>query len=122
MMTGSAGGSLDHAFADVVQDIEFVNGKGEVKTASRGTALWNAAGVSMGLLGVITHVTFRLGKTYLVQGVEVRRPYTFIINPLSLCLCLSVCLSVCLSLTPKTIKTIVTRGIVFLHLLSLFCR
>ena len=70
MMTSSAGGSLKHGFADVIEDIEFVDGKGQRQVATRGTDLWNAVGVSMGMFGVITHVTFRVGRSFLVQGKE----------------------------------------------------
>ena len=70
MMTGSAGGSLMHGFADVIQEIEFVNGNGELQVATPGTDLWCAVGVSMGLFGVITQVTFRLPRTFLVKGTE----------------------------------------------------
>ncbi len=67
---GSAGGSLQHGFADVIQEIEFVNGKGEEQVAEPGSDLWSAVGVSMGLFGIITHVTFRLPQTFLVKGTE----------------------------------------------------
>ena len=75
MMTGSAGGSIKYSFDDAIQDIEFVDGNGNRRVAKRGTCLWHAVGVSMGLLGIITHVTFRLEETYLVKGVEVAVPY-----------------------------------------------
>lgn len=68
--TGSAGGSLKHSFADVIQDIEFVDGNGITHTAKRGTDEWAAVGVSMGLFGVITHVSFRLPEMRLVEGSE----------------------------------------------------
>ena len=60
IMTGSAGGSLWHSFHEVIQEIEFVDGNGHLQIAKPGTDLWSAVGVSMGLFGVITHVTFRL--------------------------------------------------------------
>ena len=68
--TGSAGGSLTHSFADVIQEIEFVDGQGKTHTAQPGTEEWFAVGVSMGLLGVITHVSFRLPEMRLVEGSE----------------------------------------------------
>ena len=68
--TGSAGGSLKHSFADVIQEIEFVDGTGMTHTAKPGTEEWCAVGVSMGLLGVITHVSFRLPEMRLVEGSE----------------------------------------------------
>jgi len=70
IMTGSAGGSLRHSFSDVIQEIEFVDGNGQVQTAKPGTDLWCAVGVSMGLFGVITRVTFRLPPMQFVTGTE----------------------------------------------------
>lgn len=68
--TGSAGGSLKHSFADVIQEIEFVDGTGMKHTAKPGEEEWCAVGVSMGLFGVITHVSFRLPEMSLVEGSE----------------------------------------------------
>ena len=68
--TGSAGGSLTHSFADVIREIEFVDGQGKTHTAQPGTEEWFAVGVSMGLFGVITHVSFRLPEMGLVEGSE----------------------------------------------------
>ena len=70
LSTGSAGGSLKHSFADVIQEIEFVDGTGMTHTAKPGTDEWCAVGVSMGLFGVITHVSFRLPEMSLVEGSE----------------------------------------------------
>ena len=70
IMTGSAGGSLKHGFADVIQEIEFVDGNGQEKIAKPGTDLWSAVGVSMGLFGIITHVTFRLPEMKYIEGTE----------------------------------------------------
>ena len=75
IMTGSAGGSLKHGFADVIQEIEFVDGNGQLQIAKSGTDLWAAVGVSMGLFGVITHVTFRLPKMKLIEGSESDHPF-----------------------------------------------
>ena len=68
--TGSAGGSLQHSFGDVVQEIEFVDGRGQVRTAKPKTDIWAAVGVSMGLFGVITRVSFRLPQMALIEGTE----------------------------------------------------
>ena len=75
MMTGSAGGSLKHGFADVIQEIEFVDGNGKVQIADPWTPLWSAVGVSMGLFGIITHVTFRLPEMKLIEGKESNHPF-----------------------------------------------
>ena len=68
--TGSAGGSLKHSFCDVIREIEFVDGNGQLQVAKPGTDLWAAVGVSMGLFGVVTHVSFRLPEMNLVEGSE----------------------------------------------------
>lgn len=70
ILTGSAGGSLEHSFADVIREIEFVDGNAQVQTAKPGTDLWCAVGVSMGLFGVITRVTFRLPPMKYIKGSE----------------------------------------------------
>ncbi|HEX8822997.1 MAG TPA: D-arabinono-1,4-lactone oxidase [Archangium sp.] len=70
IQTGSDGGSLMHSFSDAVEELELVDGKGEVRTFRRGTNEFAAAGVSMGLFGVITHVTLKVGTSYWVEGEE----------------------------------------------------
>ena len=71
-MTGSAGGSLKHGFSDVIEEITFVNGMGDEIRCSKTQQedLFHAVGVSMGLLGVITSVTFCLEKKFFVKGSE----------------------------------------------------
>ena len=71
MQTSSAGGSLAHGFADAVQEIELVDGKAICHTLKRGTREFDAAGVSVGLFGVVTRVMLRVGKTYFVTGREI---------------------------------------------------
>ena len=100
MMTGSAGGSLKHGFGDVIEEITFVDGKGKKHTCPKGAEevveevvkeeaeeaveeeddekniyIFYAVGVSMGLFGVITSVTFCFDKkkneeAFLVEGKE----------------------------------------------------
>lgn len=77
LSTGSAGGSIRHTVFDDVEAIELVDASGVVRQLSKDDAdpsvreLFHAAGVSLGLLGVITKVTFQVGKTYNVAGQEV---------------------------------------------------
>ena len=75
LSTGSAGGSLQHGFADVIEDIEFVDGTGKHRIAIKGSDEWKAIGVSMGLLGVITHIHFRLPPRFLVKGTEINTTF-----------------------------------------------
>ncbi len=71
IQTSTSGGSNQHGLADVIHAFEWVNGLGEICYAEKGEANFNAVGVSMGLLGVITHITFKLPQKFFVQGVEV---------------------------------------------------
>ena len=70
MQTGSAGGSVFYSFSDAIESFKFVNGNGELIEAKRGTDVFNAAGVSMGLMGVITEVILKVRKTYTVGASE----------------------------------------------------
>ena len=73
MATGSAGGSLKYSFSDAIEEIVFVDGTGKTRTArhdDQNKDTFYAVGVSMGLFGVITQVTFRVEKAYYVEGEE----------------------------------------------------
>ncbi len=70
LQTGSAGGSLVHGFADTIESFELLDGRGRLHTYQRGEDRFDAAGVAMGLMGVITSVTLRVPPTYLVEGHE----------------------------------------------------
>jgi D-arabinono-1,4-lactone oxidase len=79
LTTGSAGGSTQHSLADTVVGLEFVDGHGEIHhVCSSDTGeklrLFHAAGVSMGLLGVVTTVWLRVVPTYTLVGREVTTP------------------------------------------------
>ncbi|WNG17058.1 D-arabinono-1,4-lactone oxidase [Cystobacter fuscus] len=71
--TGSAGGSLEDSVGDAIHAIRFIDGTGQVQFASRekNPELFGAAGVSLGLLGIITAVTFRCVRRFALQGTEV---------------------------------------------------
>jgi len=77
MMTGSAGGSTRHTLADDILRIQLVNGLGELVDLRRDDpddsrrALFFAAGVSVGLLGIVVKVWFRVARSYNVVGKEV---------------------------------------------------
>jgi D-arabinono-1,4-lactone oxidase len=73
LQTGSAGGSFRHGMSDTLEELELVDGQGEVRHLRKGTDLFDAAAVSMGLYGVITHATFRVGPSYFVEGFEENR-------------------------------------------------
>lgn len=74
LSTGSMGGSVQHSFADAVEKIRFVDGKGDLHEASRGDELFDAMGVSMGLYGVLSKLWLRPEPSYNVVGRELRKP------------------------------------------------
>jgi hypothetical protein len=79
LMTGSAGGSTTHSLAATVLRLQFVDGTGGVHEADasdtgRQRCLFEAVGVSMGLLGVITKVWLRAVRSYTLAGREVTTP------------------------------------------------
>ncbi|MGE5795593.1 MAG: FAD-binding protein [Ignavibacteria bacterium] len=70
--TGSAGGSVIHAFSDQISAIRLIDGNGVVHQLTRasGDDLFFAAGISLGLLGIITEVTFNLVHKFDIIGEE----------------------------------------------------
>lgn len=70
LQTSSSGGCVQHGIADVLEAIEWIDGNGIFHNASKGDNEFNAAVVSMGLFGVVTEVTFKLPRAYLVEGQE----------------------------------------------------
>ena len=70
LMTGSAGGSRRHALTEQVVGLRIVDASGEVHQLEPGDELFDAAGVSMGLLGVVTAVTLQCVKRFDVEGTE----------------------------------------------------
>jgi FAD binding domain/D-arabinono-1,4-lactone oxidase len=70
MQTCSSGGSLNYGFADAVVAIEWVDGTGQRQMFHQGSREFFAAGVAMGLFGVVTHVTLRCKPRYFVAGTE----------------------------------------------------
>jgi D-arabinono-1,4-lactone oxidase len=70
LMTGSAGGSRRHALTEQVVGLRLVDGRGEVHELEPGDDRFDAAGVSMGLLGIVTAVTLQCIERFDVEGIE----------------------------------------------------
>lgn len=72
LATGSSGGSLQHSVGDAIVAIRLIDGCGRSHTlTAEGTPdLFFAAGVSMGLLGVIVAVTLQCVPSYRIIGEE----------------------------------------------------
>jgi hypothetical protein len=70
--TGSAGGSTQFSFGDQIVKIRIVDGNGNILTLSEteNRDKFYAAGVSMGLLGIITSVTFKCVDKFHIIGTE----------------------------------------------------
>lgn len=73
LQTSSAGGSLAHGFADAIDWIELVDGLGNLQRFERGTDDFNAAGVAVGLFGVVTRVGLTIEPQYFVAGEEINQ-------------------------------------------------
>jgi D-arabinono-1,4-lactone oxidase len=76
LSTSSSGGSTKYSMADAIEEIGFVDGMGVYRRVSaKGDEkdIFYAVGVSMGLLGVITDVTFKLVPRYFVAGEEINQ-------------------------------------------------
>jgi len=76
LQTSSAGGSLKHGFADAIRWIELVDGTGQLRRFERGSDEFNAAGVAMGLFGVVTRVGLTVEPRYFVKGMEVNQDHS----------------------------------------------
>jgi D-arabinono-1,4-lactone oxidase len=70
LMTGSAGGSRRHALTEQVVGLRLIDGTGAIHDLHPGDERFDAAGVSMGLLGVITAITLQCVERFDVEGVE----------------------------------------------------
>lgn len=72
LSTGSSGGSLMYSLDSVIKEIRLINGKGEIITCSEteNPDWFYAAGVSMGLLGIISTVTFQCQESFNIYGTE----------------------------------------------------
>ena len=70
LSTGSSGGSLTYGVLESVESLRIIDGTGSVFTAHKGEDLFNAALVSMGLLGVLSQITFQCIPTFNIKGTQ----------------------------------------------------
>ncbi|HZF49588.1 MAG TPA: FAD-binding protein [Polyangiaceae bacterium] len=77
LSTGSSGGSLKYGIEENILKLRIIDGAGEVHEITRDEDpdLFHAAGVSMGLLGVISKVTLRCVEPYNLKGSEATTTY-----------------------------------------------
>lgn len=78
LSTGSSGGSLEHSLLNAIVTIRLVDGSGNPrdfhKTENKDDPFY-AVGVCMGLLGIITSVTFQCIPTFNIVGTETTSGY-----------------------------------------------
>ncbi|CAG8585254.1 5492_t:CDS:2 [Funneliformis caledonium] len=80
--TGSSGGSVIHSLFESIIGIRIIDGTGKIhdlKMSDTDNSKFLAVGVSMGLMGIITKVTFKLDKKFFITGTQTISP----IKPLS---------------------------------------
>lgn len=70
LQTSSSGGSYRYGIAEVIESVEIVTGDGNLRVLKQGEDAFHAAGVALGLFGVLVYVTFKCPKKYFVVGVE----------------------------------------------------
>jgi hypothetical protein len=73
LATGSSGGSLNYDLGDSIESIRLIDGTGTTQFFSKtdtDSDKFYAAGVSMGLLGIVTEVTFKCIESYHIMGQE----------------------------------------------------
>ena len=84
LMTGSAGGSLMYDLGENIIGFKIVDGTGDCKWVNKNDELFPAVSLSLGLLGVITKVRFKLVKTFNIYGQEFTTPTKFEECPIDL--------------------------------------
>lgn len=68
MSTGSAGASVQHAFHSAIESIRVIDGLGTPRDIAATDPEFAHAGLSLGLMGVISTVTLRLEPEYILRG------------------------------------------------------
>lgn len=76
LSTGSSGGSLSHHLDENILAIRAIDGNGKAAwyDKDKDEDLFNALGVSMGLLGIITKVRLKFVPNFNIEGLEVIIP------------------------------------------------
>ena len=70
LMTGSSGGSMKYSVDDNIIEMRFIDGNGNVFTVRRGEDDFHAALTSLGLLGILSTVTFRCISKFNIIGTQ----------------------------------------------------
>ena len=70
LSTGSSGSSIHHSVSRQLRGLRIIDGTGEVIDLDETDERFHAAGVSLGLLGIIVRVTFQCVKAFNIWGVQ----------------------------------------------------
>src|ERR1051325_10494751 len=71
LATGTHGSGKKHkSLSACIESIRIVLSNGEVKTIDRQNELWEAASISLGMLGIVTQVTLRCEPLYFLRSNE----------------------------------------------------
>ena len=68
--TASAGGSVKYSFEDSVVGVRIIDGNGTVHAVSKGDPEFGAMFGNLGLLGVVSEVSFECSATFDIHGTE----------------------------------------------------
>ena len=71
LMTGSAGGSLTYDLSENIIGFKIIDGKGDIQWINKDDEIFGAVSLSLGLLGIITKVRFKLNNTFNIYGQEI---------------------------------------------------
>ncbi|WP_028063965.1 D-arabinono-1,4-lactone oxidase [Solirubrobacter soli] len=71
MATASAGGSIKHSFEDTLAGVRIIDGGGRILDIKKGDPHFGAMFGNLGLLGVVSQVTFNCIPTFDISGTEV---------------------------------------------------
>ena len=76
LLTGTSGGTLQYSLDDNILAFRVIDGKGNAEWIEKGRHpdLFNAFGISMGLLGIVTKVRLQLTKNFDIFGTERTTP------------------------------------------------
>lgn len=74
MMTGSAGGTLMYDLVDNIEAFRIIDGTGAVAWIDKTNPEFFAMGTSLGLMGIITKIRFKLSPKYYIKGQEETTP------------------------------------------------
>lgn len=74
IMTGSAGGTLMYDLLENIEAFRIIDGEGKVEWIEKSNPLFYAMGTSLGLMGIVTKIRFKLIPKYYIKGQEKTTP------------------------------------------------